>query len=205
MMLNKLRMAVGMLLAIGALGIGASMLPHPTAAAEPLSPAAAPAVAKEADGNIKETVLALEKRTWEAYATQDAAAVKNLVADDFVCVDMFGEPTGKAGVLDYVARFRVVEHTMKDVKVVVLSPKCAILSYEVHYKVRPTEGGEVETTTRRVTSAWAQRKGRWWYVYFEDRLVPKEANFRKALGFDVEEGLSETIFMEVLKKRPSKD
>jgi len=161
------------------------------------------------EGNLKETVLALEKRIWEAHSKQDVDAFKNLLADDFVCMDMFGRPSDKADYLDYVARFRVIEHTMKNLTVVLLNPTSAIVSYEIHYKVRPTNGQEVESTTRRVTSAWAQRKGRWWYVYFEDKLVQKDGAFGrvypvadlvipipKVIGFD------EILIQE---KAPQKD
>jgi len=135
---------------------------------------------------------ALEKRIWEAHAQQDVAVFRNLLADDFVGTDMFGKPYDKAGQLDYVAKFRVIEHALKDVRVVVLNPTSAIVSYEVHYKVRPTDGQNIESTARRVTSAWAQRKGRWWYVYFEDRLLQKDGAIWKDVirlkGFDREIG-----------------
>ena len=62
MLLNKLKVAVAVLLAIGALGIGASALPYRTVAAEPPSPVSKTAVSKQDQGNLKETVLALEKR-----------------------------------------------------------------------------------------------------------------------------------------------
>src|SRR5262249_19334900 len=132
------------------------------------------ALPSQDEGNLKETVLALEKRIWEVYSKQDADAFRNLVADDFACTDMFGRYSGKADALDYVAKFRILEYAMKDVKVVPLNATSAIVSYQIDYKVRPTNGQEVESTTRRATSAWAQRKGRWWNVYFEERPVLKE-------------------------------
>jgi RNA polymerase sigma factor (sigma-70 family) len=216
MLLNKLKVALAVLLAIGALGIGASGLPYRTAAAEPPSPESKSAARGQDDGNLKETVLALEKRIWEAYSKQDVGAFKNLLADDFVCIDMFGRPADKAGELDYVARFRVLEYTMKDVKVVPLNSTSAIVSYEIHYKVRPTNGQGVESTTRRATSAWAQRKGKWWHVYFEDRLVQKQGDFRKVLEFDMKtgeeqgvdirrDGLSETLKKLNSEKNPPKE
>jgi RNA polymerase sigma factor (sigma-70 family) len=174
MVLNKFKIAVVGFLVVCTLGIGVSALIRESRAADPASAVSKAGLAQREDGNLRETVLALEKRIWEGYAKQDAKAFENLVADDFVCIDLFGNPSGKAGVLDYVARFRVVEHTMKDVRVVVLNAASAIVTYEVHYKVRPTDGGNVETTTRRVTAAWTQRKGRWWYVYFQDQLVNKQ-------------------------------
>jgi RNA polymerase sigma factor (sigma-70 family) len=191
MLLTKLKIAVVAFLVIAALGTGVSALTRETLAAGPKS-----ASASQDEGNFKETVLALEKRIWEAYTKQDVDAFKNLLADDFVCIDMFGRPADKTGELDYVARFRVLEYTMKDVKVVPLNPTSAIVSYEIHYKVRPTNGQEVESTTRRATSAWAQRKGKWWHVYFEDRLVQKAEDFRKVLGFDTETGEGPTILIK---------
>jgi RNA polymerase sigma factor (sigma-70 family) len=175
MLLSRFKIAVAGFLVVCALGIGVSALTRETRAADPTSAVPKPARARPADGNLEETVLALEKRLWEAYAKQDVKAFENLLADDFFCIDMVGNRSGKAGVLDYVARFRVLEHTMKDVKVVLLNATSAIVTYEIHYKVRPTHGGDVETTARRVTAAWAQRKGRWWSVYLQEQLVNKPA------------------------------
>jgi hypothetical protein len=206
MLLSKLRIAVVVMLATCVLGIGATALSFRTVAAEPPAPPSKSPPVGQNDGNLKETVLALEKRIWEAYATQDVAAFKNLLADDFVCVDMFGRPSDKAGALDYVARFRVLQYTMKDVKVVMLNATSAIVSYEVQYKVRPTDGQNVESTTRRATSAWAQRKGRWWYVYFEDKIVQKDGPFWKLQVFDVEGGFSDTILIDGKREKgPPKD
>jgi len=174
MLLSKLKVALLVLLAIGTLGIGAAALPFGMVVAEPQATVIKSGVTKQDEGNLKETVLALEKRIWEAHTKQDVEAFKNLLADDFVGRDMFGRPFDKAGTLDFVAKFRVLEYTIKDAKVILLNATSAILSYEVDYKVRPNDGQNVESATRRATTAWAQRNGRWWYVYFEDRPVLKE-------------------------------
>jgi RNA polymerase sigma factor (sigma-70 family) len=175
MLLSKLKVAVVMILVIGALAIGMSKLARETLAADPAPAESKSARPSQADNNLKETVLALENRIWEAFGKQDADVFKNLLADDFVGMDMFGRPYDKAMELKYVANFRVIQHELKDVRVILLNPTSAILSYEVSYKVRPTDGQDVESTTRRVTAAWAQRKGRWYYVYFEDKLVQKDS------------------------------
>jgi len=173
MLLSKIKIAVIASLVIIALGTGISGLTRQTWAADP-APAAKAATAFRDDANLKETVLALEKRIWEAHSKQDVDAFKNLLANDFLGIDMFGRPYDKAAELVYVSNFRVIEHTMKDVKVVILNATSALVSYQIDYKVRPTNGKEVESTKRRVTAAWTQRKGRWWYAYFEDRLVPDD-------------------------------
>jgi hypothetical protein len=173
MLFSKLKIASLAFLVLVALGIGARALTRSTQAADP-GPADKSGSTTAIDGNLKETVLALEKRIWEAHSKQDVAVFKNLLADDFTGTDMFGRPYDKAGTLDYVAKFRVIEYAMTGIKVIPLNATSAIVSYQIDYKVRPTNGQEVESATRRATAAWAQRKGRWWYVYFEDRPVQKE-------------------------------
>jgi RNA polymerase sigma factor (sigma-70 family) len=204
MLLSKLKMAVVAFLVIGTLGIGVSALTRETRAADPEAGAKSGIPSRD-EGNLKETVLALEKRIWDAHSKQDVEAFKNLLADDFVCMDMFGRPSDKAGELDYVERFRVIEHTMKDVKIIPLNATSAIVSYEIHYKVRPTQSQEVESTTRRVTSAWSQRKGRWWYVYFEDRLVQKKGAAWRNQDFWELKDASEILKKITADKNPLKD
>jgi RNA polymerase sigma factor (sigma-70 family) len=173
MLLSKLTIAVVGPLVLVALGLGISGLTRETRAAGP-APAARSAPPWRDEGNLKEMLLALEGRIWEAHRKQDLDTFKNLLADDFVGQDIFGSPYGKAGTLDYVVKFRVLEYAMKDVRVVLLNATSAIVTYEIRYQVRPTNGPGVESTARRVTAAWARRQGRWWYVYCEDNLVQKK-------------------------------
>jgi RNA polymerase sigma factor (sigma-70 family) len=206
MLLSKLKVALVVMLTMGALGIGTSALPYGTTA-EPPSVASKSVVPEQDKGNLQETLLALENHIWEAHAKQNVDTFKNLLADDFVGIDMFGRSYDKAGELDYVVKFRVIEHTMKDVKVIALSPTSALVSYAIDYKVRPTGGQNVESTTRRVTSAWARRKGRWWYVYFEDRPVQREgATLRLDLRTPEQvQDLSEILKKINAEKNPPKD
>jgi hypothetical protein len=173
MLLSKIKIAGLAFLAVIALAIGISGQTRETRAAGP-GPAVKAKPAISNDGNLKETVLALERRIWEAHSKQDVDAFKNLLTDDFVGIDMFGRPYDKAAELDYVGKFRVIEYTMKNVKVVLLNATGALVTYQIDYKVRPTHGQKVENTSRRVTAGWAQRNGRWWYVYFEDKLVQQD-------------------------------
>jgi RNA polymerase sigma factor (sigma-70 family) len=63
MLLRKLKVAVVLLLALGALGVGASALPYRTVAAAPSPPVSKSAVPPQDEGNIKE----------EAHTTSDTA------------------------------------------------------------------------------------------------------------------------------------
>jgi RNA polymerase sigma factor (sigma-70 family) len=171
MSLSKLGTAVVLMLALGALGICASALSPRTVAAEPPSPSSRSAVPRQDEGNLKETVLALEKRIWEAHTQQDVAAFKSLLADDFVGTTIRGESYTKADALRYVATFRVVDPVMTNARVVLLNATSAVVTYDLRYKVALPDGQKQETAPpRHATTAWAMRDGKWWYVYSEANL-----------------------------------
>jgi hypothetical protein len=172
MLLSKLRAAVVLMFALGALGICASALAQRTGARGPRPPVSRSAVPRPNEGNIKETVLALEKRIWEAHANQDVHAFKSLLADDFAGTDIRGESYTKEGVLRYVATKRVVDPVLTNARVVVLNATSAIVTYEIRYKVASPDGQKVETIPpRQAITAWAMRDGKWWYVYCEAKPV----------------------------------
>jgi RNA polymerase sigma factor (sigma-70 family) len=176
MFLKKLRSAIFVFLLLATMGLAAGGLAHRTQAADRREPLPPSATRKQADNNLKETVLALEKRIWEAYKAQDRAAFQSLLADDFegVSPDHPGNAYDKAGELKYVSSFRVTEYELKDARVILLTPTSALVVYTIHYKVHPTGSQEItDDTTRHATAAWAQRKGKWWRVYVEDRVAQK--------------------------------
>jgi hypothetical protein len=115
---------------------------------------------KQNDGNLKETVLALEKRIWEAYKAQDRAAFQSLLADDFEGVNMQGKPFDKAGELKYVSNCCVTEYELKHVKVILLTQSSALVTYEVHYKVRPTGAQKITARRNRVLQIGLSRLAR---------------------------------------------
>src|SRR5262249_39002313 len=136
MFLSKLKIAVIAFLVIGTLGIGIGAQTRRTLAAEPPPAASKSAPHIQDEGNIKETVLALQKRIWEANAKQDVTAMKNLLADDFAGLDKHGNPFDKTDELYYVSEWCEFDHSIKEARVVLLNDSSAIVIYEVHYKVR---------------------------------------------------------------------
>jgi hypothetical protein len=171
MFLNKLRSAICVLLMLASIGLAASGLAHWTQAADPPEPLSPSAIRKQDDNNLKETVLALERRIFEAYKAQDRAAFQSLLADDFWGVNLRGYRFDKASELRYVSNFCATEYELRDAKVILLTRNSALVTYEVHYKVRPTGAQKIiETITSHRTAAWVQRSGKWWRVYVEDRV-----------------------------------
>jgi hypothetical protein len=189
MLQNKLQVAVVLLLALGALGIGASALPLRTVAAEPPAPVSRSAVPRQDEGNLRETVLALEDRIWEAHKKQDVDTFKNLLADDFLGLDIYRRRYNKQGALNYVAGWRTTRLSMKDRQVILLNSSSAIVTYVVEFEVSPTGGKNVQRRVYHNSTAWARRDGRWWAVFTESMLVGDDGSPWKArMGFDTRLG-----------------
>jgi RNA polymerase sigma factor (sigma-70 family) len=172
MLPSKLRVAVVLLLALAALATCPGPLATCTGAGEPRPPVSRTAVPRKDKGNLEETVLALEKRLWEAHVRQDVNVFKSLLADDFVGKDIRGDRYDREGALHYVATHRVVGPVMTNARALVLNATSAIVTYEIRYKV-VSPGGQkaVPVPPRRAITAWAMRDGKWWYVYCEARPV----------------------------------
>jgi len=82
----------------------------------------------------------------------------------------------KAGVLDYVANFRVIEPVMENAKVILLNATNAIVTYEIRYQVASRDGkGLDKVAPRHATTAWALRDGKWWYVYCEASAIGQDS------------------------------
>jgi hypothetical protein len=165
MLLSKLKVAVVMMLAVGAVGIGAGALPLRTLA----SGAQESGLTRSDEGNLKETVLALDDRIWEAHRKQDVNTFKNLLADDYLGLDIYRRSYTKLGVLDYVAKWRVTEYSMRNRRVIPLNASSAIVTYVVHFK--STDGKDVLSAAYHNSTAWARRHGNWWAVFSESLLV----------------------------------
>jgi RNA polymerase sigma factor (sigma-70 family) len=183
MFLQNLKTTVGLALLAG-LMLGAAMLTSHSSAADPqiLQPSRPAAAKKDQDnlqkdqGNLKETVLALEKRVWDALKTQDRTVFESLVAEDFVGLDISGRHYDKADTLQFVSNVHVPEYEMKNTRVILMNETSALVTYDIHYKLNHV-GGEAnsENLDRHALRAWTQRDGKWRYVYYEDRLNEKAA------------------------------
>src|SRR5262249_15752843 len=183
MLLDKLKVVVAVLLAVGALGIGATALPHAIFAADPPPAVSKSAVPGPDQDNLKETVLALEKRIWEAHTKQDVNTFKNLLADDYAGTDRRGRLSSKKEVLSWVTSFRVLDPVMTNTRVVVLNATSAIVTYEIRYRIASPGGQELETPLpAQATSGWAVRDGKWWCVYSEASALGVDGARSKATG-----------------------
>jgi RNA polymerase sigma factor (sigma-70 family) len=201
MFLHKTKSAVAVLTVIAATAMCAGGVLQRIQAQAPPPDSSSSSSLKQDEGNLKETVLALQKRIWEANARQDVIAMKNLLADDFAGLDKNGNPFDKGDELRYVSEWCEFDHSVKEAKVILLNDSGALVTYEVHYKVRPSKSQEVRyTESRQGTGAWAKRNGQWWYVYKESHTVSPEK--QKSLPIEMRWGQLKTLYLKgILEKR----
>src|SRR5262249_22156785 len=93
MFLSKLKGLLAAVLAVAVLGAGAGVLTYAPRAAEPPAKVEAPAEAKKAEPGpapdtraLRATLLALEKKAWEAMQKRDFRALDRLTAEDYVAI-----------------------------------------------------------------------------------------------------------------------
>ena len=175
MFLHKTKSVAAVLMVVAALGICAGGVLQRIQAQVPPPYSSKASFFKQDEGNLKETVLALQKRIWEANAKQDVTALKNLLADDFVGLDKNGNPFDKGDELRYVSEWCEFDHDIKEARALLLNDSSALVIYEVHYKYRRSKSREVlGTESRQGTGAWAKRNGQWWCIYKESHAVSPE-------------------------------
>ena len=186
MFMQKLMRTLGLVLLAG-LALGTATLTRPSLAADPRVDAPTRSAQPNNDqGNLNETVLALEKRVWDALKTQDRTVFQNLVASDFVGLDLSGRYYDKADTLQFVANVHVPEYEMTNIRVIVMNESSALVTYDIHYKLNHVgEAASSESLDRHALRAWSRRKGQWWYVYYEDRLIEKTARLEDIHKFTV--------------------
>jgi RNA polymerase sigma factor (sigma-70 family) len=179
MFLHQLKSVLVALTVTAVVGMCASGLLSNTQAQAPPPDSPRTGLARQDAGNLQETVLALQRRVWEANARQDVAAMKHLLADDFAGLDRNGNPFDKADELHYVSEWCEFDHAVREARVILLNDSSALVIYEVDYKYRRRGSKDVlGTESRQGTGAWAKRNGQWWYVYKESHGISPERQQR---------------------------
>lgn len=169
---TKVKVAAAGALAVGLLAGGLTQLPGSQSGAIAAAAAGDPPRAvgdggrPDADGRLEETLLGLERRTWEATRKRDWEAIKALVADDFLAITGDGKRLDGEGLVKELAGVEVTTYALDEVKLVRLTPDAAVLTYraKVGYKAVGIRGRE----RLWVSSGWARRQGKWVNVTYHE-------------------------------------
>jgi RNA polymerase sigma factor (sigma-70 family) len=133
----------------------------------PLKPIVAPKP-PDANENLKNTLLALDKQMWEAGAKGDWRERQKFLADDMVSISILGK-YGKADAAASDQRLRTTDWSIRDPEVVRVSGDVAMLSYIYDCKIVDLDGNVLETRKDyRAVYTWANRNGGWLIVFVFD-------------------------------------
>jgi len=128
----------------------------------------------EEDRQLKEIVIALEKKCWDAAGKGDWAVYAKLLDDDFIGFDVTSSGfarSHKATNVAAVKRRRYFDVHIRDEVAKRIGKGIVILTYIYSCKVE--EAGHVQTyRDHQATRMWTQRDGNWVLSFSEDFILP---------------------------------
>ena len=148
-MKKYLPFAIGLLLALASLSFGQDAKPSP-------SPSPKPAMTK---AQIQKSLVATEKKLWEAWKNKDTKPFKAWLAADSIMVGDNGI-TNKAKAIEGITSMDcdVKSYTLSDFKLAMASPNVAIIAYKG--VVDGTCAGNAVPTVW-ASSTYVNRGGKW--------------------------------------------
>lgn len=149
-MKKYLPFAIGLLLALASLSFGQEAKPSP-------SPSPKPAMSK---AQIRRSLIASEKKLWEAWKNKDAKPFKAWLASDAIMVGENGVAT-KAQAIEAITGMDcdVKSYTLSDFKVAMASSNVAVIAYKG--VVDGTCAGTAVPTVW-ASSTYVNRGGKWY-------------------------------------------
>jgi hypothetical protein len=121
---------------------------------------------------LKESLVKLEKQSWEAWKNHDGKFFQEFLSDDHVEVG-FGGPTDKATVVSGVAGplCSVKSYAVDHFELAVLNADTALLTY--HAAQDTTCGGKPVPSPVWVSSLYVKRGDRWLNVLYQQTPTAK--------------------------------
>jgi hypothetical protein len=109
---------------------------------------------------LKETLVKLEKQSWDAWKNRDGKFYQDFLSDDHVEVS-FGGASNKSAVVDFVGSpvCVVKSYTVDHFELTLLDPKTALLTY--HAAQDTTCGGKAVPSPVWVSSLYVKRGEHW--------------------------------------------
>jgi ketosteroid isomerase-like protein len=115
---------------------------------------------------LVDKLVAIEKQAWEDVKNHDLASYSRLLADDYVAIDE-GGISDKATVLRLLKDLSISEYAMDGVKVTMLSPDAALLTYKATVK-GTYQGSALGAQPYYYGAVFARRGGRWLAVSLQE-------------------------------------
>jgi hypothetical protein len=108
---------------------------------------------------LLETLKSLEETRREAWINRDPAALRDLMAEDFMEINYFGRLSRDDILDDLFQKLTLDRFMMEDFQVLVADENAATLTYHCFEKI--TYDGTEVTGNFHVAATYAKRDGRW--------------------------------------------
>jgi hypothetical protein len=126
------------------------------------------------DRQLRETLAALNKQSWDAAGKRDWTVYEKLLADDYCGLYVNSSGSGrpdKASTIAAVKRRRYFDVNIRDVETRRIGKDIAIFTYIYGCKVE--EAGQLQIyRDHQATSVWTQKDGRWVLSFSQDFVLP---------------------------------
>jgi hypothetical protein len=121
---------------------------------------------------LKETLVKLEKQSWEAWRARDGKFYQNFLSDDHVELGGHG-PFRKAAVLGFVGSpvCAVKDYAVDHFELTMFASDTALLTY--HAAQDTTCSGKPVPSPAWVSSLYVKRNGKWLNVFYQQTAESK--------------------------------
>ena len=116
-----------------------------------------------------DTLLTMEKRSWEATKKKDIEALRKLCVPDYVAITSDGARLTLDEFIALFPFFEVKSYALSDVGVLPIGPDVAILMYKS--KTQTAIWGMNVNEKTQHSSTWARRDGEWRNVFYQETLI----------------------------------
>jgi RNA polymerase sigma factor (sigma-70 family) len=168
MLIEKLKTASAILLAVAIFGGGLAWLGQATRASAPKE-APNPAPHAKAEGGQLDTLFTLEKRVWEAVKQKDFESLRKTCARDYVAILSDGSRITRNEFFLALPFFEIESYSLSDAQLLPLGPDAAILLYKAESQTFFL--WEAEKVQTQISSTWVRRNGEWQNVFTQETLI----------------------------------
>jgi RNA polymerase sigma factor (sigma-70 family) len=166
MLTEKLKLLSAVVVALGLVGFGLAWLGQVTSASGQQRREPSAVVKSE---ELMDTLMTLEKRSWEATKKKDIETLRKLCAQDYVAIISDGSRLTFDGFIALFPLFEVKSYAISDVRVLPVGPDVAILIYKA--KTQTAVLGMTVKEVSQFTSTWARRDGEWRNVLYQETRI----------------------------------
>jgi len=147
------------------------LLVHPFYAQQPSpKPAAPPQSSAPAQAPLKDLLESKVRAEWEAFKNKDKKAYGDLLAEDFVAIEVDNEGArNKVHTVNEIDRSVLRDYSLQAFNIIPLGPEAAIVTYELTMEFPP----KVQVRFLRVWASelWLKRDGQWKARYYQETKV----------------------------------